>query len=125
MSESRSPFPPFTLETAIQKIQAAQNAWNTRDAQHVAAAYTVDSHWRNRDEHIIVRGQIVEFLIRKWQRELDYALRKSLWAFREDRIARMARRQRPVVPQLRQRIMAVHAVRFDVATRSKHQRPCD
>ena len=87
VSESRSPFPPFTLETAIQKIQAAQNAWNTRDAQHVAAAYTVDSHWRNRDEHIIGRGQIVEFLIRKWQRELDYALRKSLWAFREDRIA--------------------------------------
>lgn len=72
MSESRPPVPPFNLETAIQKTQAAQDAGNTRDLEHVAEAYTLDSHWRNRDEHIIGRDQIVEFLTRKWQRELDY-----------------------------------------------------
>jgi uncharacterized protein len=87
MSENRPPLPPFSLETAIQKTQAAEDAWNTRDPEHVAAAYTVDSHWRNRGEHIIGRDQIVKFLACKWQRELDYSLRKSLWAFRDDRIA--------------------------------------
>ena len=86
-TDSRPPFPPFSLETAIQKVQAAEDTWNTRDPEHVAAAYTVDSQWRNREEHIIGRGQIVEFLIRKWQRELGYALRKSLWAFWDDRMA--------------------------------------
>jgi len=87
MTESRPLFPPFTLDTAKQKVQAAENAWNTRDPEQVSLAYTVDSHWRNRDQHIIGREQIVAFLTRKWERELDYALRKELWAFAGDRIA--------------------------------------
>lgn len=81
------PFPPFTVETATQKVQAAEDAWNTRDPHHVSLAYTVDSQWRNRDEHIVGRDQIVAFLTRKWQRELDYTLRKSLWDFHDNRIA--------------------------------------
>jgi uncharacterized protein len=87
MTESRPPFPPFTLETAIQKVQAAENAWNTRDPERVSLAYTVDSQWRNRGEHVVGREAIVAFLTRKWERELDYVLRKSLWDFRENRIA--------------------------------------
>lgn len=87
MSTSRPPFPPFTLETAIQKVQAAEDAWNTRDPQRVSLAYTPDSEWRNRDLHIVGRAQIVEFLTSKWERELDYVLRKGLWSFTEDRIA--------------------------------------
>jgi len=87
MTESRPPFPPFTLETARQKVQAAENAWNTRDPEQVSLAYTVDSQWRNRDEHVVGRDEIVAFLTRKWQRELDYVLRKSLWGFRENRMA--------------------------------------
>ena len=87
MTGSRPPFPPFTLETAIQKVQAAENAWNTRDPERVSLAYTVDSQWRNRGEHVVGREAIVAFLTRKWQRELDYVLRKSLWGFRENRMA--------------------------------------
>ncbi|BBY39646.1 hypothetical protein MMAN_37800 [Mycobacterium mantenii] len=87
MSESRPPLPPFTHETALQKVQAAEDAWNTRDPQRVSQAYTLDSHWRNRDEHIVGRNEIVAFLTRKWQRELDYSLRKSLWSFHGNRIA--------------------------------------
>ena len=87
MTERRSPLPPFTLETARQKVQAAEDAWNTRDPERVSLAYTVDSVWRNRDEHVVGREQIVAFLTRKWQRELDYVLRKSLWGFRENRMA--------------------------------------
>ncbi len=87
MSTPRPPFPPFTLETAIQKVQAAEDAWNTRDPQRVSLAYTPDSEWRNRDLHIVGRAQIVEFLTAKWERELDYVLRKGLWSFTEDRIA--------------------------------------
>lgn len=67
MTESRPPFPPFALETAIQKVQAAENAWNTRDPERVSLAYTVDSQWRNRGEHVVGRDQIVAFLTRKWQ----------------------------------------------------------
>ena len=85
--EARPPFPPFTLETAIQKVQAAEDAWNTCDPERVSLAYTVDSRWRNRDEHRVGRAEIVAFLTRKWQRELDYSLRKSLWSFSDDRIA--------------------------------------
>ncbi|WP_454232333.1 nuclear transport factor 2 family protein [Mycolicibacterium fortuitum] len=85
--ESRPPFPPFTLETALQKVQAAEDAWNTRDPEKVSLAYTPDSQWRNRDLHIVGRDQIVEFLTAKWERELDYVLRKSLWGFRENRMA--------------------------------------
>src|SRR5580765_5126870 len=84
---SRPPVPPFTLETARQKVQAAENAWNTRDPERVAGAYTEDSVWRNRDTFVTGRAEIVAFLTAKWERELDYALRKSLWAFTEDRIA--------------------------------------
>ncbi|KZS86156.1 nuclear transport factor 2 family protein [Mycobacterium persicum] len=87
MNETRPPFPPFTSDTATQKVQAAEDAWNTRDPHHVSLAYTVDSHWRNRDEHIVGRDQIVAFLTRKWRRELDYTLRKSLWDFHDNRIA--------------------------------------
>jgi nuclear transport factor 2 (NTF2) superfamily protein len=87
MPEMRPPFPPFTLETAAQKVQAAEDAWNTRDPEKVALAYTPDSVWRNRDVFIRGRAQIVDFLTAKWGRELDYALRKSLWTFGEDRIA--------------------------------------
>jgi nuclear transport factor 2 (NTF2) superfamily protein len=75
------------VDTAIQKVQAAEDAWNTRDPERVAQAYTVDSEWRNRDEHIVGRDQIVAFLTRKWQQELDYVLRKSLWSFHDNRIA--------------------------------------
>ncbi len=83
----RPPLPPFDEASARQKVQAAEDAWNTREPARVAAAYTPDSQWRNRDEFITGRDEIVEFLTRKWQRELDYALRKSLWAFTDDRIA--------------------------------------
>jgi nuclear transport factor 2 (NTF2) superfamily protein len=84
---ARPPFPPFTLETARQKVQAAEDAWNTRDAERVAQAYTEDTVWRNRGEFLQGRDAVVAFLTRKWERELDYALRKQLWAFTEDRIA--------------------------------------
>jgi uncharacterized protein len=87
MPESRPPFPPFDLASALKKVQAAEDAWNTRDPQKVSLAYTQDSVWRNRDTHVVGREQIVEFLTRKWERELDYALRKGLWGFRENRIA--------------------------------------
>ena len=87
MTESRPPFPPFTLETAKQKVQAAEDAWNTRDPERVALAYTPDSEWRNRDEFFEGRDAIVDFLRRKWARELDYRLRKELWCFTENRIS--------------------------------------
>ncbi|MFZ2503094.1 MAG: nuclear transport factor 2 family protein [Nocardioides sp.] len=85
--EARSPLPPFTEEAARAKVLAAENAWNTREPARVAAAYTVDTEWRNRSEHVVGREQVVEFLTRKWETELDYALRKSLWAWHDDRIA--------------------------------------
>ena len=83
----RPPFPPFTEETARQKVQAAEDAWNTRDPERVAGAYTEDSVWRNRHEFLTGRAEIVEFLRRKWSRELDYALRKDMWSFHDSRIA--------------------------------------
>jgi uncharacterized protein len=83
----RPPFPPFDDNTARQKVQAAEDAWNTRDPEKVSLAYTEDSVWRNRDQHVVGRAQIVEFLSAKWARELDYALRKELWGFRGNRIA--------------------------------------
>ena len=83
----RPPFPPFTAETAQMKVKAAEDAWNTRDPARVAAAYTEDSEWRNRDEFIRGRAEIQRFLERKWERELDYRLRKALWAFTDRRIA--------------------------------------
>ena len=83
----RPPFPPFDEETAAQKVQAAEDAWNSRDPHRVSLAYTEDSVWRNRDQFVTGRAAIVEFLTAKWERELDYALRKSLWAYTADRIA--------------------------------------
>jgi uncharacterized protein len=82
----RPPFPPFDAQTAAQKVQAAEDAWNTCDPERVSLAYTEDSIWRNRDEYVVGRDQIVDFLTRKWKRELDYALRKELWAFEGNRI---------------------------------------
>ena len=83
----RPPLPPFTTETATQKVRMAEDAWNTRDPERVAGAYTEDSQWRNRDEFLDGCAEIVDFLTRKWARELDYALRKDLWAFSGNRIA--------------------------------------
>ena len=74
----RPPLPPFTIDTARQKVQAAEDAWNTRDPQRIAGAYSEDSVWRNRDEFIVGRTEIIGFLRRKWARELDYALRQDL-----------------------------------------------
>ena len=85
--ESRPPLPPFTKETAAQKVRMAEDAWNTRDPQKVSMAYTADSVWRNRAEFLSGREAIVQFLERKWARELDYRLIKELWAFHENRIA--------------------------------------
>ncbi|MBE9223624.1 nuclear transport factor 2 family protein [Cyanobacterium stanieri LEGE 03274] len=87
VTESKPPFPPFTLETATQKVKMAEDAWNSRDPEKVVLAYTVDSQWRNRDEFLSGREQIKAFLYRKWAKELDYRLRKELWAFTGDRIA--------------------------------------
>ena len=83
----RPPLPPFTEETARQKVQAAEDAWNTRDPERVAGSYTEDSRWRNRAEFLQGRPAIIAFLRRKWDRELDYALRKDLWSFYGNRIA--------------------------------------
>jgi nuclear transport factor 2 (NTF2) superfamily protein len=83
----RPPLPPFTRETAAQKVRLAEDAWNTRDPEKVAQAYTLDSRWRNRAEFLHGRGEIVAFLTRKWVRELDYRLIKELWAFEGRRIA--------------------------------------
>ncbi|MGW4061291.1 DUF1348 family protein [Amycolatopsis sp. NPDC004747] len=82
----RPPFPPFDEDTARQKVQAAEDAWNTRDPERVSLAYTEDSVWRNRDQYVVGRAEIVRFLTAKWERELDYALRKELWGFRGNRI---------------------------------------
>lgn len=84
---ARSPVPPFVLETARLKVQAAEDAWNSRDPERVALAYTEDTEWRNRTEFLRGRTEVVEFLRRKWARELDYRLKKTLWAFTGDRIA--------------------------------------
>ncbi|WP_067499524.1 nuclear transport factor 2 family protein [Actinoplanes sp. TFC3] len=83
----RPPLPPFTQETALAKVQAAEDAWNTCDPHRVSLAYTEDSVWRNRDTFVTGRPAIVAFLTAKWERELEYALRKSLWAVTDDRIA--------------------------------------
>ncbi len=84
---TRPPLPPFDEASATQKVQAAENAWNTRDPERVAGAYTADTIWRNRSEFISGRDAVIEFLTGKWQHEHEYALRKSLWAFTADRIA--------------------------------------
>ncbi len=85
--EKRFPIPPFNMETALQKVQAAEDAWNTRDPERVSLAYTVDTEWRNRTDFINGREEVVAFLKRKWEKELDYKLKKELWGFRENRMA--------------------------------------
>jgi nuclear transport factor 2 (NTF2) superfamily protein len=87
VTESKPPFPPFDHQSATLKVQAAEDAWNTCDPQRVSMAYTEDSQWRNRDEFVTGRPGIVALLTAKWERELDYALRKSLWSFDGNRIA--------------------------------------
>lgn len=83
----RPPAPPFTLETALQKVQMAEDAWNSKDPERVSLAYTVDTEWRNRTDFINGREEVKAFLTRKWERELDYRLKKELWGFRENRMA--------------------------------------
>ena len=85
--EKRMPVPPFTLKTATEKVRLAEDAWNSRNPEKIALAYTKDSRWRNRNEFLTGREKIISFLQRKWQRENDYRLIKELWAFNEERIA--------------------------------------
>lgn len=85
--EKKPPFPPFNIDTAKQKIRAAEDAWNSQDPERVILAYTIDSKWRNRTEFLSGRDAIKDFLLRKWAKELDYRLIKELWAFYENRIA--------------------------------------
>lgn len=85
--ETKPPLPPFTLETAKIKVQAAEDAWNTRDPDRVALAYTEDSQWRNRSEFLSGREEVRAFLKRKWNKELDYRLKKELWSFTDNRIS--------------------------------------
>jgi nuclear transport factor 2 (NTF2) superfamily protein len=87
MTDTRPPLPPYTAETATQKVRLAEDAWNSRDPEKVSLAYTPDSKWRNRAEFVTGRAEIVQFLQRKWAREMDYRLIKELWAFTENRIA--------------------------------------
>ena len=85
--EKKLPLPPFTMETALEKVQLAENAWNTKDPEKVCMAYTIDTEWRNRTEFINGREEVKAFLKRKWEKELDYKLKKELWGFRENRMA--------------------------------------
>ena len=87
MEKQRPPLPPFTLQTALQKVQMAEDAWNTKDPEKVSLAYSVDTEWRNRTEFFKGRQEIKAFLKRKWEKELDYKLKKELWGFRENRMA--------------------------------------
>jgi nuclear transport factor 2 (NTF2) superfamily protein len=85
--EQKLPLPPFTLETAIKKVQLAEDAWNSQDPERVSLAYTIDTEWRNRSEFVNGREDVVKFLSNKWKKELDYKLKKELWAFMDNRIA--------------------------------------
>jgi len=87
MENQRPPLPPFTMETALQKVQMAEDAWNSKDPERVSKAYTVDTEWRNRTEFINGRDEVVAFLTKKWENELHYKLKKELWGFRENRMA--------------------------------------
>ena len=86
-TEQKLPRPPFTLETALQKVQLAEDAWNSQDPERISKAYTINTEWRNRTEFINGRDEVVAFLKRKWQKELHYKLKKELWGFRENRMA--------------------------------------
>ena len=85
--EQRPPLPPFTLETDLQKVQLAEDVWNSKDPERVSKAYTIDSEWRNRTDFINGREEIVAFLKKKWAKEKNYILKKELWGFRENRMA--------------------------------------
>ena len=85
--EQRPPLPPFTFETAKQKVQLAEDAWNSKDPNRVSLAYTVDTEWRNRDQFINGREAVVQFLTKKWEKELDYKLKKELWSYTENHIS--------------------------------------
>ncbi|RBQ11960.1 DUF1348 family protein [Pedobacter miscanthi] len=85
--EQKLPLPPFTHETALQKVQMAEDAWNSRDPERVCLAYTIDTEWRNRTDFINGREEVKTFLTRKWEKELDYKLKKELWTFAGNRIA--------------------------------------
>ena len=85
--EKRYPLPPFTLETALQKVKGAEDAWNTKDPEKICLAYTINTEWRNRTDFINGREEVKQFLKKKWDRELDYKLKKELWGFRENRMA--------------------------------------
>ena len=87
MGEKRFPIPPFTRETALQKVQIAEDAWNTKDPERVSLGYSIDTEWRNRAEFVNGREAVKKLLKRKWERELDYKLKKELWGFRENRMA--------------------------------------
>jgi len=87
ISEKKYPLPPFTQESALEKVQKAEDAWNSKNPVEVSKAYTVDSLWRNRTEFIYGREEIIQFLTRKWKKERNYRLKKELWGFRENRIA--------------------------------------
>lgn len=87
MENKRFPLPPFTKETAIQKVQMAEDAWNTKDPVKVSLAYTIDTEWRNRAEFVNGREEVQQFLKKKWEKELDYKLKKELWSFHDNRIA--------------------------------------
>ena len=85
--EQRPPLPPFTYETAKQKVQLAEDAWNSKDPHRVSLAYTVDTEWRNRDQFLNGRNEVVQFLTKKWEKELDYKLKKELWSYTDNRIS--------------------------------------
>jgi uncharacterized protein len=85
-TEQKLPLPPFTLETALQKVQFAENAWNSKDAEKVALAYTIDTEWRNRTQFLNGREEVKAFLTHKWKNELEYKLKKELWSFTENKI---------------------------------------
>jgi len=85
--EVRFPIPPFNMETALQKVQMAEDAWNSQDPERISKAYTIDTEWRNRTDFINGRDEVVAFLKQKWQKELNYKLKKELWGFRENRMA--------------------------------------
>ncbi len=127
---SRPPFPPFTRETAAQKARMAEDAWNSRDPERVALAYTEDSRWRNRSEFFEGRAAIVAFLTRKWTTELDYRLIKDLWAFDNNRIAVRFQYEwhdarGTVASLLRQRAVGVRRARPDAPARGLDQRHRD
>jgi nuclear transport factor 2 (NTF2) superfamily protein len=85
--EQKHPLPPFNKETALQKVQLAEDAWNSKDPERIALAYTIDTEWRNRTDFINGREAVKKFLKDKWEKELDYKLKKELWSFRENRMA--------------------------------------